>query len=183
MELNQIRELVRRPCDGSGMVFHARLLIVLLIALAAALAGGPRVHAMAADGPLVAMVICSDDGARTIYLNEDGIPSSPASDCADCPVCRALSLTALAAPEHSLPIRASRPRHEARLLEALVRTGRGSRPRSRAPPTMIRRCTNRADIPATALRIATATCGSTKVECHVPGMCVGFGRYLEDVRT
>jgi hypothetical protein len=183
MELNQIKELLRRPCDGKGMFFHARLLIVVLIALAAALAGGPRVHAMGADGSLVAMVICSDDGARTIYLDEDGIPASPASDCADCPVCRALSLPALAAPEHALPIRASRPRHEARSLEALVRTGRSSRPRSRAPPTMIRRCTNRAGIPATALRRTTAACGSTKVECLVSGICHGFGRYLEDVRT
>ena len=73
-------------CETVAMIRSLHLTIVLLAALALALAGGLRpVGAVHAAG-LTALVICSDHGTKTVYLDAKGQPVTPAS-CEQCPDC------------------------------------------------------------------------------------------------
>lgn len=134
-DLIQIRDLRRRPCDRSGMFCSVRLLIVLAIALAVGFAGGPRVHAMGVAGDAVAMVICSEDGAQTIYVSADGTPVPRGSDCAKCPLCIALSVQGLIGSEASGHARLSRRYRGIRPATITLRTRRYMRRQSRGPPS------------------------------------------------
>ncbi|MDI3338005.1 hypothetical protein QKW60_16475 [Defluviimonas aestuarii] len=132
---NQIRDLTRRPMGRSGMFCSVRLLIVLAIALAVGFAGGPRVHAMGVAGDAVAMVICSEDGAQTIYVSADGTPVPRGSDCAKCPLCIALSVPGLIGSEASGHARLSRRYRGVRPATIALRTPRYMRRQSRGPPS------------------------------------------------
>lgn len=73
----------------AGMPGPLRLVVVTLLALALALAGPARALAPAHVAGLGPMVLCSDEGMQTIYLDAGGAPMpapSPA-DCATCPEC------------------------------------------------------------------------------------------------
>lgn len=181
-ELNQIKKAARRPCDCIDMVPNLRLLIALLISLATGLAGGPRVHAMGADGNLVAMVICSQDGAQTIYANADGSPALPASDCATCPLCIALSIPALAAPEQSVPVRTARRYRGVRPAATIVRTRRHVRPQSRGPPPEASDCIDPARAVMVGTRPPAAGTGFIDVGSPDLGTCRRYGRYFKDAR-
>lgn len=156
------------------------LWMTLLFSLAAGLATGPRVHGMGADANLSAMVICSGDGAQTIYVNADGTPALPRSDCAECPVCIALSIHAVTAPGQSAPLRTARRFRIARASEAVIRTRRHLRPQSRGPPPMVPSDANPARANAALIDAAISSRDSTKVKSVASGMCHRFGRYLED---
>ena len=181
-ELNQINDLKLSPCDRNGMFRSFGLLLAFLFSLAAALAGAPRVHSMGADANLSAMVICSEDGAQTIYLDSDGVPASPKSDCAKCPVCIALSIHALAAPGQSLPVRTARRFRMTRSSDAVIRTRRRLRPQSRGPPPTAPSRANPARANAAHVDATIAASDSTKVKSVASGMCHRFGRYLEDAQ-
>lgn len=181
-ELNQIKDLARRSCNRTFMFAHFRLLIALLILLATALAGGPRVHAMGADANLIAIVICSENGAETVYVNGGGAPSLPATDCAKCPICIALSVPALAAPDQIEPVRTARRYRRVHSARTAVRKRRYVHPQSRGPPLTATASANSARGPLVAIDAKIATRDSTKVKCIASGMCHRFGRYLEDAR-
>ncbi|WP_412174958.1 DUF2946 family protein [Albidovulum sediminicola] len=159
-----------------------RLFLVLIFSLATVLAGGPRVHAMSAAAGLTAIVICAENGAKTIYLNAEGAPAQPTSDCADCPICIALSAPALLAPEHSAPVRAARRSGGCRFSATVARTRPNLRPQSRGPPprALSNACPARAN-PA-PMRIRTAVRASTKADLVASGMCHRSGRYFKDAR-
>lgn len=181
-ELNQIKEAARRPCNGIDMAPNLRLLIALLISLAVGLAGGPSAHAMGADGNLVAMVICSEDGAQTIYANADGSPARPASDCAKCPLCIALSIPALAAPEQSAHVRTARRYRGVRSEATIVRTRRHVRQKSRGPPPEAPECKDPAHVVMVRIDPPAAGTGFIEVGSPDPGTCRRCGRYFKDAR-
>lgn len=181
-ELNQIKEPARRPCNCIDMILNIRFLIALLISLAAGLAGGPHVHAMGANGNFVAMVICSEGGAQTIYANADGTPARPASDCAKCPVCTALSAPGLAAPEQSVHARTARRYRGVRSAATILPTRRHMHQQSRGPPPESPECIDPAC--AVMMRIHAQAAGTGFIEVGSPdlGTCRRDGRYLKDAR-
>lgn len=178
VELKQIKDIALDPCDWNGMFRSICLLLVLLFSIA----GTPRVHSMGADANLSAMVICSENGARTIYLDADGVPASPKSDCAKCPLCIALSIHALAAPGQSLPVRTARRFRMTRSSDAVIRTRRRLRPQSRGPPPTAPSSANPARANAALIDATIAAPDSTKVKSVASRMCHRFGRYLEDAQ-
>ncbi len=181
-ELNQIKDPARRPCNCVGMAFDARLLIALLISLATGLTGGPRAHAMGANGNLVAMVICSENGAQTIYANADGTPALPTSDCAKCPLCIALTAAALVAPEQSVHVRTARRYRGVRSVATIMQTRRYVRQRSRGPPPETPDCIDPAR--AVMVRDHPPAAGIGLIEAGSPdlGTCRRYGRYFKDAR-
>lgn len=132
---NQIRDLTRRPLGRSDVVRYVRILTVLMIALAVGFTGVPRAHAMGVGGDTVPMVICSEDGAQTIYVSADGTPAPRGSDCAKCPLCIALSVPGLIGSEASGHARLSRRYRGIRPATLALRTRRYMRRQSRGPPS------------------------------------------------
>ncbi len=73
----------------AGMFGSLRLVVVPLLALALALAGPARALTPAHAAGIGPMVLCSDEGVQTIYLDAGGapIPAPSPADCATCPEC------------------------------------------------------------------------------------------------
>lgn len=76
-------------------LFHMLFCLLLQVAVVVygAAPGGaltPAAMAPAVSGPLTAMVICGDGGARTVFLDAQGNPAEPGS-CCDCLKCLTFS--------------------------------------------------------------------------------------------
>lgn len=162
------------------MTRDIRLLHVLLLVLAFALGGGPRVHAMAGGPDGMALVICSEDGARTIYLDASGNPASPMGDCAKCLNCLAASGPGLTVTGLVLTVPAARRRRGVGPARALPRRRRHHRPQSRGPPPEAPGST-RTPAPMMRSRVA-AGCDLDRMACPVPGTSRDCGRYFKDAR-
>ena len=162
------------------MIRDIRLLHVLLIALAFALGGGPRVHAMAGGPGGMALVICSEEGARTIYLDASGNPASPMGDCAKCLNCLAASGPGVAVAGLILTMPAARHRRAVSPARALPRQRRHHRPQSRGPPPEAPGSVRTA-APKTRSRVA-AGCELDRMACPVSGLRRNYGRYFKDAR-
>jgi len=182
LNLIKIKDAAPRPCERSAMSRLIGLLFALLLSLASGLAGGPRVHAMGSDGNLTAMVICSESGARTIYLDAEGSPATPASDCEDCPLCIALSAPVLMVPQHAIPVRTARRRARSRPATALVRTRARRCPQSRGPPSTIPSSAIPTRVGPDDLHASTAAQESTETDFVASGMRQSSGRCFKDAR-
>lgn len=166
-----------RQRGGSLFVRRVRLAILLLFMLATGLSAWPAAHAMAAGADLTAVVLCSGDGARTVYLDADGAPASPASDCSRCPVCVAASVQALAPTPQAMPCCARRTSAATRLRDAVTRALRHPRPQSRGPPAVQRAAEG------IGLYVpADAEADSTKVNFETVLKCQSIGRNHKDAR-
>lgn len=73
----------------------ARILLVLCVAFAFGLAGGPGAHGMAPAQTLVSVIICGDEGPEMIQMDMGGSPAEHASDCSKCTSCLSHHLAAL----------------------------------------------------------------------------------------
>lgn len=111
-----------------------RLIVVFLLSLALAFAGGTRSMALTHPPGSVAMVICSENGEETIFLDARGTPVDQEVDCAKCPECMSNPLpiltytTALAVPPKPQAARFAPPAETPAILS------RHLRPQSRGPP-------------------------------------------------
>jgi hypothetical protein len=117
-----------------------------LAILALVLAGWQSAASLHQPGPVSAMVICGEGGARTVYVDARGHPSERAPACQHCPDCTAAAGFAPAAPDRA---------HRSLRLAARVRPvfarpagprrGRWRRPLTRGPPagTLSRKSTAR----------------------------------------
>lgn len=164
------------------MFYGVRLLIVLAIALAVGFAGGPRVHAMGIGGNAVAMVICSEDGAQTIYVSADGTPVPRGSDCAKCPLCIALSFQGLIGSEAAAHVRFSRRYRSIRPATISLRTRRYMRRQSRGPPSDKPERLDPAQ--AALVRMHLPAAGTGFIEAGSPdlGPCRNCGQHFKDAR-
>ena len=73
-------------CKNVSMIRSFHLTIALLAAIALAVAGGLRPDGAMHAAGLTELVICSDLGTKTVYLDAKGQPATPVS-CAKCPDC------------------------------------------------------------------------------------------------
>ncbi len=76
---------IRASCRRMGGVRQA--FVVATLALALALAGQARAIALVHSPGSTEMVICSDEGMKTIYLDAGGAPAKSPADCWTCPDC------------------------------------------------------------------------------------------------
>jgi len=74
-----------------GRILHSGLRLVLVLSLM--VAGAARALPMSQMQGYEAIVICSDGGSSTIYLDQTGKPVQPMKNCGNCPHC--LNLVAL----------------------------------------------------------------------------------------
>jgi hypothetical protein len=78
------------------MLCLVRPLVALVTALALSLAGAFAMPVTAGSG-LMPMVICADEGARTIWLDAEGNPvPAPQHDCRTCPKCLSANIDGIA---------------------------------------------------------------------------------------
>lgn len=181
-KIDTIENRVTAKARRADLGRMAGRLVVILFMLALGLAGGPRVHAMGAAAGLTATVICSESGARTLYLKADGTPARPAQDCAECPLCIALSVPVLTPPEHALPHRLAR-RSSARRRENAVNRGTcNRRPKSRGPPAVTTLNGNMDSQTLDRIDNGSAAVDSTKVKSAGLDVCHGTGRHHEDAQ-
>ncbi len=167
---------------GNAMSRHFSLMHVFVIALALALGGGPRVHAMGGEADLTALVICSEAGVRTIYLDTSGTPAHPVKNCNKCPCCDALlsSMPAISGFALSAPL--ARRRGGSRHSSPTPRPRRHQRPQSRGPPPG---APGRIDLAyAAKIRVHASAARIDFVQVGSPdlGSCQRYGRQLRDAR-
>lgn len=133
-DLIQIKTSVDQTCERRRMKAIWSHIGVMLLCFCVTLYGAASNAAMSMGPGLTVMVICSDDGAKTITLDATGAPISPASQCCDCLSCIAPSAADMNAVFEVQPA----PSHFSKL--ALSDTHQNpaptliSRPQARGPP-------------------------------------------------
>ncbi|OYX41678.1 MAG: hypothetical protein B7Z02_14775 [Rhodobacterales bacterium 32-67-9] len=181
-KIDTIKNRVTAKARRADLGRLAGRLVVILFMLALGLAGGPRVHAMGTSSDVTATVICSEGGARTLYLKADGTPARPAQDCAECPLCIALSVQGLTPPEHALPLRLARRSSARRREGAVMPATRNRRPKSRAPPAIATLNGIMQSHTLDTIKKSSSTADSTKVKSAGPEVCHRTARHHEDVQ-
>ncbi|MBK8440730.1 MAG: DUF2946 family protein [Rhodobacter sp.] len=111
-----------------------QMVVVCLLALAFALAGGSRSMLLAHSQGADSLVICSDEGVETIYLDADGKRSDSPMNCSHCPDCLDNSVPALPTATGANPQRAARRSHRQAGAQTAQRSSRHLRPEARGPP-------------------------------------------------
>ena len=111
-------------------------LLTLVLALALGSSGPVRATAHGHEAGLAAMVICGEDGAKTVYVDATGHPAEPGNVCTDSCVACLPPGTATLLDEPSIPV----PEIQVRVLApgsaAAWPASRQSGPaRARGPPT------------------------------------------------
>lgn len=119
-----------------------RSLLLLILALAIGVGGSARAYAHGRDTGLLEMVICGEEGPRTVYLDAAGNPADPdrtccSGPCLDCTLAGVVDLPVPAA----LPI----PPDRTRMLAAASVPDQPIR--RRAGPAMARGPPSREDLP------------------------------------
>ncbi|WP_413869194.1 DUF2946 family protein [Albidovulum sp.] len=126
--------LARFSAARSCMGGVRQAVVVATLALALALAGQARAMALVHSPGGAEMVICSDEGMKTIYLDAGGAPAKSPADCRHCPDC--IGTPAMAAPP--TPVGPASPDVTAagRALPAgqVLLPSRYLRPETRGPP-------------------------------------------------
>lgn len=117
----------------------ALLALTLLAAVAAGLGGAVRAEAMIAKAlPGFEIVICAEDGARTIRVDASGSPVEPENEHCPCPCLDCLQTAdtaALPAPAHHASAAAARSLHAVATADLFQPPARRMRPEARGPPT------------------------------------------------
>lgn len=85
--ITSVMVLPRGCVLGAGMAWIHQTVVVAVMALALALAGQARAMALVHSSGGTEMVICSDEGMKTIYLGAGGAPAESPADCWNCPAC------------------------------------------------------------------------------------------------
>lgn len=88
--------LTRIRASRLRMAGVRQVVVVATLALALAFAGQARAMAFVHSSAVTGMVICSDEGMKTIYLDAGGTPAKSPADCWNCPDC--IGAPALATP-------------------------------------------------------------------------------------
>lgn len=89
MGLIYIKAGIARICQIRRMKTALSHIGVVLLCLCVTLYGATLSAGVPLGSGLTEMVICSDGGAKTISVDADGNPVSPASRCCDCLTCNA----------------------------------------------------------------------------------------------
>lgn len=163
----------RARVPGSGMARAGHVLVVAILTLALALSGGVRAMSPTHAPGVMAMVICSEEGTATIYLDAGGVPVKPAADCWTCPDCTtgsALFLPPTASNAAGDPMAAARPLHPA---DWKLSFSRHLRPESRGPPPVAH---------GTSI-LALAAAPHLPAHRHPAGSCHRNGRPLLEARA
>ncbi|MDN5787511.1 hypothetical protein [Pseudorhodobacter sp.] len=108
-------------------------ILMLLLCLGLPLFGAQAKAGQIAPG--FAMTICSDAGAVTIYLNDEGVPVAPSEPCCDCGACLPFGA---ALPRTIMPpvLRlTARPASATPMRAAVSHSAIDDRPMPRGPPT------------------------------------------------
>lgn len=135
---SQTPAILARDCQRLGWCRGShgleRVLILIVVSLALAIAGGARAMALTHSMGAESLVICSEGGEEIIYLNAEGQPADPMVDCAKCPEClngASAALPVAAAAQFEPPTR-SADRFPPAAQDLVL--SRHLRPQSRGPP-------------------------------------------------
>lgn len=113
-------------------LLHALCKILMVFALTLGTATAMPVRA---DHSLTQMVICGENGAKTVWLDASGTPAEPGHDCEECPKCIVFHSVAVTFPQKARPwVAPRRIRTPIRSTEALPRQRAHLRPALRGPP-------------------------------------------------
>lgn len=169
--LATIRTRRRAPHLRMGGVRQA--IVVIALALALALAGQARARALVHAPGGAEMVICSDEGMKTVYLDAAGAPAKSPSDCWNCPDC--IGAPAIATPP--TPVGPASPDvtavGRAQPAGQALSPSRYLRPETRGPPQAARGIHD----------LAPAAVPLLAEDGHSTGQCHRIGRPLTEART
>lgn len=167
MALPRIRVLM------AGMVGNLQMVVVALLALALALAGPAQAVAPTGPAGMGPMVICSDEGMRTVYLDASGVPAKSPADCATCPECIGAQALFTPPPQVGLAFRRAAAGDGMIPARLALPPSRHLRPETRGPPPEAHAENDMA--PAALPPLAAPRCSA--------GTCLRIGRPQTEARA
>lgn len=171
--ITSVMALPRVRVLRAGMAGIRQMVVVAVLALALALSGQARALPLVHSAGMGAVVICSDMGMQTIYLDASGAPAKFPSDCATCPECTAAPALFTPPPPVGAAARGRAGHDPIRLARQAVPPSRHLRPETRGPPPEARAVNDMA--PAAVPQFAAPR--------HSTGPCHRIGRSQTEARA